>query len=205
MTTTRKYLSCAETAKLVRAALKEAFPGVKFGVRSSTYSMGASMSVTWTDGPNNAQVEAITDRFTGSYFDGSIDYKGSVYHMLNGEQVSFGADSIHCNRSYTEPTIQAVIDRIFRRYAGNFSADGIAKPTVYDYQHGNLWNVRLSGLHHFGNDSVQSEINRTLYKQSDRLAVAKSKTAASVFVTHDDGYSRSCGCGMSAVALDSAE
>jgi hypothetical protein len=197
----RKYLSCAETAKLVRVALKEAFPGIKFGVRSSTYSMGASMSVSWVDGPNSAQVEAVTRCFTGSYFDGSIDYKGSVYHMLNGEPVSFGADFIHCTRAYSESMIQAAIDRVFRRFAGNFSADGIAKPTVEDYQRGRLWSVYLCGL----NDSLQTEISHALCKQSDRLAVAKSKTAASVFVTHDDGYSRSCGCGMSAVALDSAE
>lgn len=40
-----KYLSCAETAKLIRQALKEAFPDMKFGVRSKTYSGGASIDV----------------------------------------------------------------------------------------------------------------------------------------------------------------
>ena len=49
--TNKTYLSCAETAKLVRAALKKAFPGVKFSVKSSVYSMGASIRVGWTDGP----------------------------------------------------------------------------------------------------------------------------------------------------------
>ena len=42
-----KYLSCAETAKLVRTALKKNFPGVKFSVRSSVYSGGASIDVSW--------------------------------------------------------------------------------------------------------------------------------------------------------------
>ena len=55
-----KYFTCAETAKLIRQSLKEAFTGVKFSVRSSTYSGGASISVSWTDGPNAAQVESIT-------------------------------------------------------------------------------------------------------------------------------------------------
>jgi len=45
------YVSVAETAKLVRAALKAAFPGITFSVRSKSYSMGASISVRWTDGP----------------------------------------------------------------------------------------------------------------------------------------------------------
>ena len=46
------YLRCAETAKLLlRAALKEAFPEVAFSVRSRTYAGGASIDVTWRDGP----------------------------------------------------------------------------------------------------------------------------------------------------------
>jgi hypothetical protein len=47
-----QYLSCAETAKLVRKVLKTAFQGVKFSVRSDTYSGGASIDIRWTDGPN---------------------------------------------------------------------------------------------------------------------------------------------------------
>ena len=45
-------LSCAEVAKLLRAALKETFPGVTFSIRSRTYAGGASIDVTWRDGPN---------------------------------------------------------------------------------------------------------------------------------------------------------
>lgn len=198
----RRYLSCSETAKLVRQALKEAFPGVKFGVRSSTYSGGASISVRWTDGPNAAQVDAVTGRFEASYFDGTIDYKGSIYHMMDGQEVSFGADWIHTNRDHSEATIARAIDAVFRRYRGNFREAGIERPTVEDYKKGRYWSVQLPGLHLYGNQSVQAEIGAVLSKQSDRLKVAKSATAAKVFVTHDDGYSRSCGCGMSAVPLD---
>jgi len=32
--------------------LKESFPGIKFSVKSSTYSMGASIRIRWLDGPN---------------------------------------------------------------------------------------------------------------------------------------------------------
>lgn len=186
-----KRFSCAETAALVRKALKEAFPRVKFSVKSRTYSMGASMSVAWTDGPNTAQVEAVTSRFEGSYFDGMIDYKGSRYHMMDGEQVSFGADSIHTNRSYSDAAVARAIDRVYARYQGNFERDGIAKPTVEDYNHGRAWRVQLSGLHHHGNQSVQHEISQVLWKHSDRLKVEHSPTAAKVFQTHTDGYGQS--------------
>ena len=45
-TTMTQYYSVKDTAKLVRQALKEAFPGVKFGVRCSSYAGGASIGVT---------------------------------------------------------------------------------------------------------------------------------------------------------------
>lgn len=70
-----EYLSVVDTAKLVRKALKRAFPLTKFSVRSDSYSMGAAIDVGWTDGPTAAQVEAITNPFRGAGFDGMIDLK----------------------------------------------------------------------------------------------------------------------------------
>ena len=86
----REYISCADTAKLIRQAIKEAFPGVKFSVRSHVYSGGASITVEWLDGPNEQQVETVTNRFEASYFDGSIDFKGSIFHTLDGKPVGSG-------------------------------------------------------------------------------------------------------------------
>lgn len=151
---------------------------------------------------NNAQVEAITDGFNGAYFDGMIDYKGSVYHMMNGEQVRFGADFIFCERDFSDAAVQRAIDRVYRKYQGNFTEGNTPKPTVEQYRNGNLWNTRLPHLHSYGDQSIQHDINEVLYRHSDRLAVAESKTAKSVFVTHDDGYSRQVGAGFSAVGLD---
>jgi hypothetical protein len=77
-----KYLSAAETAKLVRTALKAAFPRTKFSVRSRTYSMGASIDVVWTDGPCDAAVQRITSQYKGAEFDGMIDLKTHKSHWL---------------------------------------------------------------------------------------------------------------------------
>ena len=97
-----KYLSCADTAKLVRKALKAAFPGVKFSVRSKTYSGGASIDINYTDGPTQSEVNAVVDQFQGADFDGMQDlknYRGDT--LLDGEMVSFGADFIFANRRYS--------------------------------------------------------------------------------------------------------
>lgn len=77
------HLSCAETAKLVRKALKLAFPGTKFSVRSSSYSMGASISVSWTDGPTQSAVNKVIGVYAGANFDGMIDLKTYNDHWLN--------------------------------------------------------------------------------------------------------------------------
>ena len=110
------YLSCADTAKLVRAALKETFPGVKFSVKSSVYAGGASINVSYTDGPSASQVEAVAQAFQGAYFDGMTDYKGSNYNTLDGQAVRFGADFIFVNRKFTAPILTSIANEVCRRY-----------------------------------------------------------------------------------------
>jgi hypothetical protein len=77
-----RYLRVAETAKLVRAELKKGFPGVKFSVRSHSYSGGASIRVSWTDGPPTKSVDRVVGRFAGSRFDGMTDLKYGANHWL---------------------------------------------------------------------------------------------------------------------------
>ena len=87
------YLSCADTAKLLRANLKTAFPRVKFGVRSKVYAGGASINVDWTDGPCEAAVARITGQFAGGRFDASIDLAFSVSHWLSPDGTATVASS----------------------------------------------------------------------------------------------------------------
>lgn len=77
------YLTCAQTATLVRNALKNAFPGVKFSVRSKTYSGGASISIHYAK-PDlcSYRVERITSQFAGADFDGMVDLKTYNQHYL---------------------------------------------------------------------------------------------------------------------------
>jgi hypothetical protein len=110
------YLSCADTAKLVRAALKETFPGVKFSVKSSVYAGGASINIAFIDGPSAAQVEAVAKAFQGAYFDGMTDYKGSNYNTLDGQAVRFGADFVFVNRKFTAPTLTGIVSQVVNYY-----------------------------------------------------------------------------------------
>lgn len=73
-----EYVSVAETAKLVRRALKREFPGVRFSVRSNRYSGGASIDVGWTDGPQRDTVDKVVRPYSGADFDGMTD--STTYH-----------------------------------------------------------------------------------------------------------------------------
>jgi hypothetical protein len=112
----REYLSCADTAKLIRAALKESFPGVKFSVRSSVYAGGASININYVDGPTSDQVKAVAGMFEGSYFDGMQDYKGLNYGSLDGQEVRFGADFVFVNRSYSVEFLTVMARSVCKKY-----------------------------------------------------------------------------------------
>jgi len=110
----RQYINCADTAKLMRAALKAQFPGVKFSVRSSVYSGGASINVSWTDGPFTSEVESLAKRYEGATFDGMIDLK--EYHTslvyFEGDpvprEVRYGSDFVFCNRDLSDEYVKAL-------------------------------------------------------------------------------------------------
>ena len=73
MSASARSISRTETAKLIRKSLKKAFPGVKFSVRSTSYSGGGSIDTTWVDGPTETQVKEIIFAYDGKGFDGMID------------------------------------------------------------------------------------------------------------------------------------
>jgi len=173
--TTRDYLTCAETAKLIRQALKEAFPGVKFGVRSHVYSGGASVNVRWTDGPNAAQVEEVASRFEGATFDGMTDSTHYNRSMYNGKPVSFGAKYIFCERDYSPALIERAIAALWaRNWVG---LQGIERPTADDFKAGRCngvaWSAVIQGC------DLRDLIYQTARKRSDRLT-KHSNTAAAV-------------------------
>lgn len=140
-----EYLTCAQTAKLIRTALKKAFPGVKFSVRTS--KSGGAVNVKWTDGPTDADVSAIAKQYQGGRFDSMIDMAISAYHWLRPDGsavvascdgttgnagtieairqwmpepgcklVHFGAKYVFCNRSFSVAFLTRRAERVAERY-----------------------------------------------------------------------------------------
>jgi phospholipid N-methyltransferase len=111
-----RYIPTADVAKLIRADLKEFFPGVTFSVRSRSYSMGSSIDVTWTDGPTAKEVEALVKKYAGSTFDGMQDLKTHHDSYLNGELVHFASDHVFCKREASRELVQMALDKVVEEY-----------------------------------------------------------------------------------------
>lgn len=176
----KDYFSCAEVARLVRAALKESFPEIKFSVRSNTYSMGASITVMWDDGPSEHQVESVTAVFSGSRFDGMDDLKTSVKHVVDGAVVRFAADSIHVSRHYSDTLVQRAIDNVYHALRDSFDLHQLDKPTVQQYKNGETWQHLLVVPLDSQKVSLQELLNKELHALSEVAEIKPSATLARI-------------------------
>ena len=91
------YETAAETAKKIRKELKKNFPGIKFYVKSKSYTGGSSIRITWENGPSEYDVNAIAQNFKSAKFDGMTDMKTYTGYEYEG-QLYQGADYIFCKR-----------------------------------------------------------------------------------------------------------
>ncbi len=79
----------ASAAKLIRQELKKAFPLVKFSVTSESYSMGDSVNVSWTNGPNTDKVNEIVKKYQYGHFNGMEDIYENSNNRVDIPQTKF--------------------------------------------------------------------------------------------------------------------
>jgi hypothetical protein len=198
-----KSISVIDTAKLIRTSLREAFPAVKFGVRAHRYAFGASIHVSWTDGPSTLQVEAITRRFASTYYDTQADHWRHLWHRLTGVRVSFGANLVQCHRQHSDAWCVEAINAVYAQHRDLLTAHGIAAPTVRDFFEGRLHAIPLTpmppepdddiGNIPFGDEpagpryiSMLDAVREILGERSDCAAPATSATALTVTLLAED-------------------
>ncbi len=113
-----RYIDAAEVAKLIRKSLKLEFPQIKFSVRTSKYSGGASVDISWMNGPTSKQVKEIVGFYEGASFDGMQDLKSSISHTNEaGETIHYGSDYIFCNRELSAAYIKPFADYVATSYS----------------------------------------------------------------------------------------
>ena len=98
----------ARAAANIREELHRAYPGIKFSVKSQSYSGGDSVDVYWVMGPTEKEVDVIISKYKDGYFDGMQDMHihdnsvehaavdavlGSVKHVFGHREYTFDAES----------------------------------------------------------------------------------------------------------------
>jgi len=63
----------AEVAKLLRKELKEKFPGIKFNIRSRSFSGGNDVRIDYINGVPADEIRKIVNKYEAGSFDGMTD------------------------------------------------------------------------------------------------------------------------------------
>ena len=84
----------------LKTELTRAFPGIRFSVKSESYSGGSSLRVSWQFGPTTAQVQPFADKYKEGSFDGMTD---SYHHNHENVWPSVFGGACHVFTSRTWP------------------------------------------------------------------------------------------------------
>ena len=159
---TKQLSSQASAAKMIRAELKQAFPGVAFKVTSDSFSGGDSVDIRWTDGPTSSQVEAITRKYQYGHFDGMID----LYEYSNRRTDLPQSKYVQTQREYSIEARIAAIEAVNNRFGWNLRYT-IETSTAWRKMPAHTWlKIDQDSNKHTGHGWQDSEVNSELYKTS---------------------------------------
>lgn len=129
----------------IRIELKRAFPRVIFSVRMT--GPGA-VSVRWTDGPRQAEVEALCRKYQVGRVNSNPnpddranrdDRAPQPWHHVFG-----GLDALGVSRNESAPLVAQAIDAVYARHAASLAR--VPKPAPEQFRRGELIHVRVPDL-----------------------------------------------------------
>ena len=110
----RQLSNQAAAARDIRKELKQAFPGTKFRVTSSSFSMGDTVDVRWSNGPTTEQVDAISDKYQYGSFDGMQD----MYEYTNKRSDIPQTKYVMTQRELTDDVFPTCFEYIKKHFVG---------------------------------------------------------------------------------------
>lgn len=96
-----KSSSHAAASSAIKAELNQAFPGIKFSVKSSSFSGGDSVHIDWTDGPKTKEVEEISGKYQYGHFNGMEDIYENTNSRDDIPQAKYVSESRHQSEQVT--------------------------------------------------------------------------------------------------------
>jgi hypothetical protein len=130
-----KYIPATEVAKMARKTLKDAFPGQKFSVRTSS---GRCLDIQWVDGPARKAVDALVHQYAGESFDGMTDMRSYNDNGTDetGEAISYGTSFVFCERH-----LSPELDHALRMELAQGISDEAGTPIGRVLESNNYWTV----------------------------------------------------------------
>ena len=127
----KQLTSAALCAKEIRKILKENFPTTKFRVRSSNFSMGDSVDVSWTDGPTNKKVNELIGHFQYGHFDGMTD----MYEYSNSREDIPQTKFLSCDRNLSEEIVRKCAEKYKKEWELNEPTEDLG----HNFEHNGQW------------------------------------------------------------------
>ena len=143
----------------MRDELRAAFAGVKFSVRVESYT---AINVCWNDGPTEAAVQAIVERYTIGTFDGMTDsysYNRDEFNNIHG-----GVKYVFTCREYTAEFVRAAAVALAEKYDLPVA---MVDTLALKFNTGDLWRVGPNGDNSHHLDSWQHLMNLELQRSSE--------------------------------------
>ncbi|MFA9203073.1 MAG: DEAD/DEAH box helicase family protein [Flavobacteriales bacterium] len=154
-----------ESKKLLAAALKEAFPNTKFGIKASWAQYGQGYTVSWVNGPSNGMVNRILAHFISQQdgeLDHSMDYrlpgKKKMARDADGKLVYYAIADIKDARTMTKDFAERLLQQVAH---SRWSADPDKPDSLTENPNGDIYQVKDFGsMVVSGNNQGEYKINR---------------------------------------------
>jgi hypothetical protein len=125
------YTKTSDVAKLIRMELKQAFPGVKFSVKTRRSS---AVDIDYVDGPTFSDVSEVLDKYERGTFDGMQDM---YIHDKNKKGPT--VDYVFVKRDYSDEKIKMASDFIRNRFKIDQETDSLAGTDLYHRNSVSSW------------------------------------------------------------------
>ena len=110
-----KASSHAAAAAAIKAELSQKYPHIKFSVKSSSFSMGSSVTVSWEDGCTTKEVEKIIGKYQYGHFNGMED----IYESSNRRDDIPQAKYVSTSRSMSAASseiLKPIAEKLFSTF-----------------------------------------------------------------------------------------
>jgi hypothetical protein len=130
----------AQASQQIKKILKKEFPKTKFSVKSSNYSMGDSINISWIDGVAERKVEKLICRYQYGNFNGMED----IYEYTNRREDIPQTKYLFCNRKISDEFYFLKLDEMRTKwdFLANIVKENIDKTNQEVFDKTGCWDAK---------------------------------------------------------------